>query len=115
MARSRARFIARRRVIVDPHYLRRRRSVRSGGRVDCREDLRERKAIYGRASDAFVALPGGFGTMEEILEILTLKQLRQQSVKYRRLAGENGRRRYEERPMSLTVAAIHWLSAGCYP
>ncbi|MCX9010483.1 MAG: LOG family protein [Candidatus Methanoperedens sp.] len=26
-------------------------------------------------SDAFIALPGGFGTMEEIMEIITLKQL----------------------------------------
>ena len=38
-------------------------------------DLRERKAIMESRSDAFVALPGGFGTLEEILEILTLKQL----------------------------------------
>jgi uncharacterized protein (TIGR00730 family) len=38
-------------------------------------DLRERKAVMEARSDAFVGLPGGFGTLEEILEILTLKQL----------------------------------------
>ncbi len=39
------------------------------------EDLRERKAKMEALSDAFIALPGGFGTLEEILEIITLKQL----------------------------------------
>jgi uncharacterized protein (TIGR00730 family) len=39
------------------------------------KDLRERKAIMEERADGFVALPGGFGTLEEILEILTLKQL----------------------------------------
>ena len=39
------------------------------------KDLRERKAVMEERADAFVALPGGFGTLEEILEILTLKQL----------------------------------------
>jgi uncharacterized protein (TIGR00730 family) len=38
-------------------------------------DLRERKAVMEARSDAFVGLPGGFGTLEELLEILTLKQL----------------------------------------
>jgi uncharacterized protein (TIGR00730 family) len=38
-------------------------------------DLRERKAAMESRADAFVALPGGFGTLEEILEVLTLKQL----------------------------------------
>jgi len=39
------------------------------------DTLRERKRIMEERSDAFVALPGGFGTLEELLEIITLKQL----------------------------------------
>ncbi len=38
-------------------------------------DMMERKAAMRELSDAFVALPGGFGTLEEILEVITLKQL----------------------------------------
>lgn len=38
-------------------------------------DMQERKARMREVSDAFIALPGGFGTLEEILEIMTLKQL----------------------------------------
>jgi uncharacterized protein (TIGR00730 family) len=40
------------------------------------ETLRERKAEMDARSDGFVALPGGFGTLEELLEVLTLRQLR---------------------------------------
>ncbi len=39
------------------------------------KDLRERKAEMERRADAFIALPGGFGTLEEVIEVLTLKQL----------------------------------------
>ncbi len=39
------------------------------------EGLRDRKAIMDARGDAFIALPGGLGTLEEILEVLTLKQL----------------------------------------
>lgn len=38
-------------------------------------DMMERKALMREMSDAFIALPGGFGTLEEILEVLTLRQL----------------------------------------
>lgn len=38
-------------------------------------DMQERKARMRDMSDAFIALPGGFGTLEEILEVITLRQL----------------------------------------
>ena len=37
--------------------------------------MRERKRLMDERADAFVTLPGGFGTLEELLEIITLKQL----------------------------------------
>ena len=37
--------------------------------------MRERKGIMDSRADAFIALAGGFGTLEELLEIITLKQL----------------------------------------
>jgi uncharacterized protein (TIGR00730 family) len=39
------------------------------------ETMRERKRIMFSKSDAFIVLPGGFGTLEEFMEVLTLKQL----------------------------------------
>lgn len=39
------------------------------------ETMRERKRIMFSSSDAFIVLPGGFGTLEEFMEVLTLKQL----------------------------------------
>lgn len=43
------------------------------------KDMSERKAVMHDLADAFITLPGGFGTMEEILETLTLKQLKYHS------------------------------------
>lgn len=37
--------------------------------------MHERKAMMAELADAFVALPGGWGTMEEIFEVLTWAQL----------------------------------------
>lgn len=37
--------------------------------------MHERKATMESYADAFVVLPGGFGTLEELLEVITLKQL----------------------------------------
>jgi len=38
-------------------------------------NMRDRKALMDEKSDAFLVLPGGFGTMEELMETLTLRQL----------------------------------------
>ena len=37
--------------------------------------MRERKAIMIERGDAFVAMPGGIGTLEELAELMTLNQL----------------------------------------
>jgi uncharacterized protein (TIGR00730 family) len=39
------------------------------------DSMHERKALMADLSDAFVALPGGLGTLEELLEIFTWAQL----------------------------------------
>lgn len=38
-------------------------------------DMHDRKALMSELSDGFVALPGGFGTVEEFCEVLTWSQL----------------------------------------
>lgn len=37
--------------------------------------MHERKALMAELSDAFIALPGGFGTFEELCEVITWTQL----------------------------------------
>lgn len=39
------------------------------------DSMSERKSIIWRRSDAFIALAGGIGTLEEFLEVITLKKL----------------------------------------
>ncbi|MGV3613792.1 MAG: TIGR00730 family Rossman fold protein [Fimbriimonas sp.] len=39
------------------------------------ETMHERKALMAGLADGFIALPGGFGTFEELFEILTWSQL----------------------------------------
>eukprot|EP00158_Paraphelidium_tribonemae_P000717 Partr_v1_DN23262_c0_g1_i1_m35450 putative Cytokinin riboside 5'-monophosphate phosphoribohydrolase len=40
------------------------------------DTMHDRKALMSEKSDAFIALPGGFGTMEELVEAITWSQLR---------------------------------------
>lgn len=39
------------------------------------KDMHERKALMVELSDAFIALPGGFGTLEELMEVITWSQI----------------------------------------
>jgi len=39
------------------------------------DSMHERKALMAQRSDAFIALPGGFGTYDELFEIITWAQL----------------------------------------
>lgn len=38
-------------------------------------DMHERKYLMRKNADAIIALPGGVGTLEELMEVITLKQL----------------------------------------
>lgn len=40
------------------------------------DSMQERKLLMADISDAFVAMPGGFGTLDELAEMLTFNQLR---------------------------------------
>ncbi|KAI4389964.1 hypothetical protein MLD38_002126 [Melastoma candidum] len=45
------------------------------GEVRAVSGMHQRKAEMARHADAFIALPGGYGTLEELLEVITWAQL----------------------------------------
>ncbi|KAM3324628.1 cytokinin riboside 5'-monophosphate phosphoribohydrolase LOG7 [Capsicum chacoense] len=45
------------------------------GEVRTVSGMHQRKAEMARQADAFIALPGGYGTLEELLEVITWAQL----------------------------------------
>ena len=50
-------------------------SGQAGHEMHTADDMRSRKQGLDERGDAFIALPGGFGTFEEVLEVIALKQL----------------------------------------
>jgi len=61
---------------VIPSFLRVRENMfRGATEMVVTEDMHERKRIMFERSDAFVALPGGIGTLEELVEQITWAQL----------------------------------------
>jgi len=61
---------------IIPRFLQEREIAHSGVDLRVVESMHERKQLMADLSDAFVALPGGFGTLEEFFEIVTWVQLR---------------------------------------
>ncbi|XP_072988332.1 cytokinin riboside 5'-monophosphate phosphoribohydrolase LOG3-like [Typha latifolia] len=47
----------------------------TGGKIKAVADMHQKKAEMARQSDAFIAYPGGYGTLEELLEVITWAQL----------------------------------------
>lgn len=77
---------------VIPHRLNTREVAFDGVSELIRTDtMRQRKAIMDARADAFCVLPGGIGTLEELLEVLTLRQLG-----------------YHDRPIVLLDATGYW-------
>lgn len=61
---------------VIPHMLKKRELCHEGlSELHVVESMGERKELIAELSDAFVALPGGFGTLDELAEVLTWYQL----------------------------------------
>ncbi|MDH4108336.1 MAG: TIGR00730 family Rossman fold protein [Gammaproteobacteria bacterium] len=62
---------------VMPHSLVQKEIAHSGlTELHVTATMHERKALMADMADGFIAMPGGFGTLEEIVEVLTWGQLR---------------------------------------
>lgn len=60
---------------VIPRDMQEREWAHSGTNLHLVESMHERKAVMEALSDAFIALPGGIGTLDELFEIWTWAQL----------------------------------------
>jgi uncharacterized protein (TIGR00730 family) len=61
--------------IMPRHLIRPERAAENIGTLQIVDSLAERKQRMAEASDLFVALPGGIGTLNELIEMLTLNDL----------------------------------------
>ncbi len=61
---------------VIPHHLRDLELAHEGlTELYITQSMHERKALMAQLSDGFIALPGGYGTLEELAEVTTWSQL----------------------------------------
>jgi hypothetical protein len=60
---------------VIPRFLQNREHAMTRGKIIVTDDMHERKQRMFDEADAFVALPGGVGTLEEVVEQMTWAQL----------------------------------------
>lgn len=63
---------------IIPHFLEKREAMMEEiTELIVTEDMHERKRLMFEKAEAFVALPGGIGTLEEVVEMMTWAQLGQ--------------------------------------
>lgn len=61
--------------VIPEHLTKREQTHTKLGKLSVTKNMHERKATMAKNADAFIAMPGGFGTFEELLEIITWSQL----------------------------------------
>lgn len=61
--------------VIPGHLNKRERIHPDVAKMDVTETMHERKAKMSALCDAYITLPGGFGTFEELLEVITWAQL----------------------------------------
>lgn len=65
--------------VIPQHLMRPEVAHRGLGELRIVETMHERKRVMAERSDAFVVLPGGYGTLEEMFEMITWLQLQLQA------------------------------------
>jgi hypothetical protein len=61
--------------VIPTHLIPRERPLGGNGPLIVTETMHERKKVMVMNADAFVVLPGGAGTLDEVFEVLTWRQL----------------------------------------
>ncbi|HVY44567.1 MAG TPA: TIGR00730 family Rossman fold protein, partial [Minicystis sp.] len=61
--------------VIPEHLLAREVGFRELSDLRVVKSMHERKALMAELSDAFIAMPGGCGTIEELFEVITWSQL----------------------------------------
>ena len=62
---------------IIPGFLQKRETPMEGGEEVVVPDMQTRKQLMLAESDAFVILPGGLGTLDELFEVLSIAQLKE--------------------------------------
>jgi uncharacterized protein (TIGR00730 family) len=62
--------------VIPDHLLKREVGHKNLTALHITDTMHERKAMMAELSDAFIALPGGYGTLEELMEAITWLQLK---------------------------------------
>ena len=62
-------------ISVIPKFFKNKMDIIKSKKEIVTEDLFDRKSIMIKKSDFFIALPGGFGTLDEVFELISLNQL----------------------------------------